>query len=156
MSSFRIDVADLLSTARARRTVHLAEPVEDLVGSAAAIVDLAVLDLDLERISEGIVVRGRVSATWRGDCSRCLGPLTRPFDVHVDELFEPDPVPGETYPIEGHELDLDQLVRDALLLELPLAPQCDPPCSPALIGGDETEDSSAPDPRWAVLSELEI
>jgi uncharacterized protein len=156
MSSFRIDVADLLSSARARRPVHLTEPVEDLVGSAAAIVDPVVLDLDLERISEGIVVRGRVSATWRGDCSRCLGPLTHPLDVHVDELFEPDPVLGETYPIEGHELDLDQLVRDALLLELPLAPQCIPPCAPALISDDDTEDSSVLDPRWAALSELEI
>lgn len=156
MSSFRIDVADLLSNARARRTVHLAEPVEDLVGSAAAIVDLVVLDVDLERISEGIVVRGQVSATWRGDCSRCLGPLTHLLDVHVDELFETNPVLGETYPIEGHELDLDQLVRDALLLELPLAPQCTSPCAPALIGDVDTEDSSALDPRWAVLSELEI
>ncbi len=156
MSSFRIDVADLLSNARARRTVHLAEPVEDLVGSAAAIVAPVEVDLDLDRIPEGIVARGQVSATWKGDCSRCLGPLTHPLSVHVDELFETDPVPGETYPIEGHELDLDQLVRDALLLELPLAPQCDPPCSPALPGADEPEDSSAPDPRWAVLSELEI
>jgi uncharacterized protein len=156
MSSFRIDVADLLSNARARRTVRLAEPVEDLVGSAAAIVDPVVVNLDLERIPEGIVARGQVAAVWRGDCSRCLGPLTRPFDVHVDELFEPDPVLGETYPIEGHELDLDQLVRDALLLELPLAPQCNPPCAPARLGDDETEDSSAVDPRWAVLSELEI
>jgi uncharacterized protein len=156
MSSFRIDVADLLSNARARRTVRLAEPVEDLVGSAAAIVDPVAVDLDLERIPEGIVARGRVSAVWQGECSRCLGPLTHPFDVHVDELFETDPVLGETYPIDGHELDLDQLVRDALLLELPLAPQCAPPCSPALTGGDDTEDSSAPDPRWAALSELEI
>ena len=156
MSSFRIDVADLLSNARARRTVLLAEPVEDLVGSAAAIVDPVVVNLDLERIPEGIVARGQVAAVWRGDCSRCLGPLTRPFDVHVDELFERDPVLGETYPIEGHELDLDQLVRDALLLELPLAPQCNPPCAPARLGDDESEDSSAVDPRWAVLSELEI
>ena len=37
------------------------------------------------------------------------------------ELYEPHPVDdGDTYPLEGHELDLEQLVRDALVLELPL------------------------------------
>jgi uncharacterized protein len=154
MSRFRIDVADLVHHPRARRTVRLTEPVEDLAGSGAAVPDPVAVVVDLERISEGIVVRGTVSATWRGDCARCLTPVSQPLESHVDELFEPDPVPGETYPLEGHELDLEQLVRDTVLLELPLAPRCDPPCPLPRHAVDDAEPDV--DPRWRALSELEL
>jgi uncharacterized protein len=156
MSRFRIDVADLLSHPGARRHVNLTEPVEGLAATAARVVDPIDVDLDLDHISEGIVVRGAVRATWRGECSRCLGDLAQPLELHVDELFEPNPVLGETYPLEGHEIDLDQLVRDAVLLELPLAPHCDSPCHPTPIGDAADTDDPPVDPRWAVLSELEI
>jgi uncharacterized protein len=156
MSRFRIDVADLLSHPGARRHVNLSEPVEGLAATAARVVDPIDVDLDLDHISEGIVVRGAVRATWRGECSRCLRDLAQPLALHVDELFESDPVPGETYPLEGHEIDLDQLVRDAVLLELPLAPRCDSPCAPTPTGDDADTDDAPVDPRWAVLSELEI
>ena len=49
---------------------------------------------------------------------------------------------GETYPLDGDEVDLEPLVRDAVLLSLPLAPLCRPrlPGSrpdghPVLVGG---------------------
>ena len=156
MSRFRIDVADLLSHPGARRHVDLTEPVEGLEAPAARVIDPIDVDLDLDHISEGIVVRGTVRATWRGECSRCLRDLAQPLEVHVDELFEAHPVAGETYPLEGHEIDLDQLVRDAVLLELPLAPHCERPCDPTPTGDDADLDDSPADPRWAVLSELEI
>ena len=156
MSRFRLDVADLLSHPGARRHVDLTEPIEGLEATAARVVDPVDLDLDLDRISEGIVVHGTIRATYRGECSRCLRDLARPVELHVDELFEPHPVAGETYPLEGHELDLDQLVRDAVLLELPLAPHCDSPCLPTPASDAADLDDSPGDPRWAVLSELEI
>ena len=37
----------------------------------------------------------------------------------------PRPVEGETYPLDGDRLDLEPMVRDAVLLALPLAPLCD-------------------------------
>ena len=154
MSRFRVDVADLLAQPGARRTIRLAEPLERLAGSAAAVTDPVAVVLDLERVSEGIVVRGSVSATWRAECSRCLGELRHPIEVHVDELFEPNPVPDETYPLDGHSLDLEQLLRDAVLLELPLAPHCEPPCAPVGIDAPAADDEV--DPRWAGLSELEL
>jgi uncharacterized protein len=156
MSRLRIDVADLLSHPGSRRHVLLTETVEDLAGSVATVVDPLTLDLDLDHVSEGIVVRGRVSATWRAECSRCLTDLAEPLELHVEELFEAHPVPGETYPLEGHELDLDQMVRDSVLLAFPLAPRCATPCLPDAPGDDPSADAAPVDPRWAVLSELEI
>jgi uncharacterized protein len=153
MSAFRINVADILAHPGARRAVVLEAPLEDAEGAAAYLDGPVRVDLTLERIHEGIVARGTMSARWRGACSVCLRELTRTVEVHVDELFEPGPLEGETYPLEGHEVDLDQLVRDSVLLELPLAPHCDEPCEPARA---PDPDDAPSDPRWAALSELEL
>ena len=61
-------------------------------------------------------------------------------------------------------LDLDQLVRDAVLLDLPLVPTCESlglsDCAPAIPLADAPEpdvtDDAPADPRWAALSELEL
>lgn len=158
MSGFRIDVADLLTHAGARREVTVTHTLEGLGANAASVDGPVTVIAQLERIPDGIVVRADVEATWRGQCSYCLGGLEETLHLHADELFEPAPVEGETYPIEGHEIDLEQLVRDTVLLELPLAPHCAEPCLPEADPGasaDESADTPS-DPRWAALSELEI
>ena len=157
--ALRIDVADLLTHRASRRGVHLEAPLDSLAGSAARVPDdePVVLDLVLERVSEGVVVRGTVQAVWRGTCGVCLTDLEHTLTPTVGELFEPEPVEGDTYPLEGHEIDLEQLVRDVVLLELPLAPTCETtgrgPCGPDVPA--ETE-PPPPDPRWSALSELDL
>jgi uncharacterized protein len=159
MSELRIDVADLLSHPGARRSLHREVTVEGLAASAARIDRPVVLDLVLERVPDGIVARGSLRAQWEGDCGVCLRALTGELDVAVSELFEDAPVEGDTYLLLGHHIDLEQLVRDALLLELPLTPTC------ASTGGspchsdaprDDTDDVAPVDPRWAALSELDL
>lgn len=157
--ALRIDVADLLTHPAARRALHLEVPVDALAGSAARVPDdePVVLDLVLERVPEGIVVRGTVRAVWRGSCGVCLTDLEHTVSPEVAELFEPEPVEGDTYPLEGHEIDLEQLVRDVVLLELPLAPTCETTgraaCTPDVVPDREPP---PPDPRWAALSELDL
>ena len=169
MSALRIDVADLLSHPGARRPLHLEAAVPGLGTAVARINEPVTLDLVLERVPDGIVARGTVDARWEGECSTCLRDLAADLTVGVAELFETHPVDDETYPIEGHEIDLEQLVRDALLLELPLAPVCErDDCAPVVVPGvligatdvvsaDPTSPDGTPaDPRWAALSELEL
>ncbi len=157
-TALRIDVADLLTHAAARRALHVEAQVDALAGSGARVPveEPVVLDLVLERVSDGVVVRGTVRAVWRGACSVCLTDLEHAVTPAVSELFEPEPLEGDTYPLEGHEIDLEQLVRDAVLLELPLAPTCEiagrPPCEPDPIPDREPP----PDPRWSALSELDL
>jgi uncharacterized protein len=157
--ALRIDVADLLTHRASRRGVHLEAPLDSLAGSAARVPDdePVVLDLVLERVSDGVVVRGTVCAVWRGTCGVCLTDLEHTLTPAVGELFEPEPVEGDTYPLEGHEIDLEQLVRDVVLLELPLAPTCETTgggaCAPDVV--DEAE-PPPPDPRWSALSELDL
>lgn len=164
MSALRIDVADLLAHRGARRAVRLEVPVDGLAVSGVRIEAPLVLDLLLERVPDGIVARGTVHARWDGECGTCLRELAAEIDVTVSELFESSPVDGETYPIEGHELDLDQLVRDAVLLDLPLVPTCEgvglADCAPAIplleTPEPDVADDALADPRWAVLSQLEL
>jgi uncharacterized protein len=162
MSALRIDVADLLTHPGARRPVHLEAALPDLGTPVARIVEPVRLDLVLERVPDGIVARGELHARWEGECSTCLRELAADLTVGVAELYEPHPVDDDTYLLEGHEIDLEQLVRDALVLELPLAPACErDDCAPVtsaavdagvLVGADER----STDPRWAALSELDL
>jgi uncharacterized protein len=161
MSDLRIDVADLLAHSGSRRPLSREAVVDDLGASAARVDGPVSLDLVLERVPEGVVARGRISARWTGECGVCLSDVAGDVVVDVSELYEDHPVGGETYPLEGHVIDLDQLVRDAVLLELPLAPTCAitgaPRCRPAVsLVDDDTTGPEPVDPRWAALSELEL
>ena len=153
MSALSIDVADLLAHAGSRRHVTRTAAIEGLVASSVRVSDQVGVDVNLERIPDGIVVRGEISGRWHSECSLCLRPLDEVVTFHVDELFETDPVEGDTYPIEGRTIDLEQLVRDTILIELPLAPHCAEPCAPEDFAHSE---SPPTDPRWAALSDLEI
>ncbi len=156
MSGLRIDVADLLAHPGSRRDVRLSAEVEGLAVSAARVLGSVEVRASLERIPDGIVTRGAVTGHWVAECSRCLCPLDEPFALTFDELFETHPLEGETYPIEGHEIDLEQLVRDTVGLELPLAPHCPEPCALDLVQADDGGDADPRDPRWAALSELDL
>jgi uncharacterized protein len=159
MSDLRIDVADLLTHPGSRRPLLREATMAELGGRAARVDEPVRLDLVLERVPDGVVVRGAITAHWFGECSVCLRDLSDDLQVSVSELFEPQFVDGETYPLLGHEIDLEQLVRDVVLIELPLAPSCAStgaaPCQPVNVN-DDADDADPVDPRWAALSELEL
>ena len=160
MNELRIEVADLLAHPGARRELCLEARLDDLSTSVATIDDPVASDLVLERVPEGLVVRGRLRARYRASCSYCLRPMEDDVLAEVSELFEDFPVDGETYPLEGHVADLEQMVRDALVLELPLAPACpagDRDCVTAPEPHADGDEPAPPaDPRWAALSQLEL
>src|SRR5688500_15082149 len=158
MTALRIDVSDLLAHGSARREVEIDTTLPGLAGSAARVADdePIALELALERISDGLVVRGRITTRWRAECSTCLAALEQPLAIDVDELFEADAVEGETYPIAGHEIDLEQLVRDTVVLDLPLAPVCADTGAPECEPTAGQHDAPEPDPRWAALSQLDL
>ena len=70
------------------------------------------------------------------------------------------PTDDETYPIHGGEVDLTPMVRDCLVLALPIAPLCSEDCvGPAPdaypMNQPETAAEDRPkDPRWAALDAL--
>ncbi len=156
-------MADLLRHPASRAEVHTQVPSEGftvLDSSVAAGAPITV-DVDLESLSDGIVVTGRVSAPWQGACRRCLGTASGTLDVPVQELYQSRPESDEAFPINGDLLDLEPLVREAVLLELPLAPLCRPDCAGLCpeCGTDRNESDCGHrpvtgDPRWGALDEL--
>ncbi len=138
-----------------QRLVRLDElRVGDAVVAAAS--DIAV-DLVLEASGSSVLASGDVRATARCQCRRCLDSFDQVLVAPVKEIFEVRPTEGETYPLDHEHLDLVPLVRDALLLALPLAPLCTEDCSgpePERFPTGEIEESPPVDPRWAALDQF--
>jgi uncharacterized protein len=127
------------------------------------------LTVQLEGVTEGVLVTATVTAPLTGECARCLEPFTAPATVRFQELYSYDPGadgPDEYdgYALDGDLLDLEPALRDALVLELPLSPLCRPDC-PGLCpecgirladAGPGHRHEPAGDSVWAVLRELEL
>jgi uncharacterized protein len=160
-----IDVRDLVGHPGHSRAVHVDEPVEGLALELATVPeDLPIeADLLLESVIEGILVSGPLRGSMRMSCARCLKTFERPFDVDVHELFarELDDAADE-YPLaEDGAIDIEPMVRDAVLLGVPFSPLCRPECLGLCerCGGDRNrgECACAPetvDSRWAALDNL--
>ena len=88
------------------------------------------LDVQLEGVSEGVLVTATVRAPLAGECARCLEPFTSVTEVRFQELYTlPEGVAGtDGYVLDGGLLDLEPALRDALVLELPLSPLCADDC----------------------------
>jgi uncharacterized protein len=171
-SALRIGVMELRRRPGTQREVQVAAPLPGLAITTAHVPDDAdvVVDGTLEAIEGAVTLTGTVTAPWVGECRRCLDPVEGALEVVLSEVFEPHPVDGETYPIEGDEVDLEPVVRDGVLLHLPLAPLCRPDCPgpapeafPTMVEGEDGEVSDedvsgepARDPRWAGLDELKF
>ncbi len=164
-TTLRIPLAAALRHPGNARPVVANVELDGLAGVAAEIEAgrPVAIDLLLERVPEGIVVRGNLTATWSAACSRCLEPVGGEISVHVDELFETHPLEGETYLLDEDAIDLEPMVRDALLLELPLAPLCNDDCAGlcATCGANRNLThcecaTTEIDPRWAALRSLEL
>jgi uncharacterized protein len=161
----RVFVGDLLRRPGSRRDLELDTSVPELgAGLVHADGPGAVhLGVALEAIAEGIVVHGTAEARWHAECARCLEDFAGRTHVPVDELFEQHPTEGDTYPLEGEEIDLEQMLRDVLLTEFPLAPV--PPraddgrCSVCgRLPADLPIDTEPPsrDERWSALDQLDL
>ena len=159
---FRLPVADLFRQPGAVRRVNVSGHLPNLGGSAASVEGDVDADLMLESLpGHAIVAHGTVQAQWTGECRRCLGPAEGSVTSEVRELFEPGSDGEETYPVTGDQIDVEPLVRDAVLLELPLAPLCREACQGLcpVCGANRNDvdcghEPDTRDPRWAALDEL--
>jgi len=159
-----IDVRDLLGNPGASRSAALHDTIDGLGTELATVPPDRPIDGDLllESVVEGILASGRLSGSMRMRCARCLKEFDRPFEVEVSELFVKAPDPeADDYPLEPDGgLDPEQMVRDAVGLELPFSPLCRPDCRGLcpICGGDRNLDECPghveTDPRWTALEGL--
>ncbi len=86
----------------------------------------------MEAVSEGVLVTGTAIAPVVGECARCLEPLATSVEASFQELYayKPDET-GEDEDgllLDGDLLDLEPVLRDAVVLALPLSPLCTDDC----------------------------
>jgi uncharacterized protein len=113
------------------RHTRTAPAPADLAVELASIPEGSELELDvqLEGVTEGVLVTATVRAPLAGECARCLEPVSSTTQVRFRELFGYEANEEEGgYLLDGDLLDLEPALRDALVLELPLAPLCAEDC----------------------------
>ena len=124
------------------------------------------LRLRLESVMEGVLVSGEVEVPVVGSCARCLEPIEDTLELDVQELFayagsttEATSEEDEVRRVEGEHIDLEPMVRDLVVLSLPLAPTCTEDCAGLCVDcGQRLDDLPADhtheqlDPRWAGLA----
>lgn len=168
------DTRELIRRPGAMRTVSrdvvAPEPIGTDVVAVAAGQQVG-MELRLESVVEGVLVTGSARAVATGVCVRCLDPVELALDVPVQELFayadraahhhevatEDD---DEELTLDGDLMDLESVVRDAVVTALPYQPVCRPDgpglCSHcgARLADDPGHHHDLIDPRWSALAEL--
>ena len=131
------------------------------------------LDLRLESVLEGVLVSGTADVPVSADCSRCLEPVDWHQEFDLTELFrypttdargavvEVDEETDDPLPVLHDDLiDLEPTLRDAVVLDLPLAPLCSEDCAGLCptcgvrLDDDPEHVHEVTDPRWAALAAL--
>jgi uncharacterized protein len=205
----RVPVVGLVGRPGQRRELRVDVPPSELGDEpwgpvVDALVGSLALDLTLESVTEGILVRGTVGAHALATCARCLASTTLDWQVELTELHRPAPPAPATgrdarrdgrregrrderrdatsdllfsddedsaaedldYElVEGdQQLELDRMVRDALVIGQPVRVLCRPDCAGLCptCGADRNVEpcdhaQEAPiDPRWEALRGLRL
>ncbi|MGI8522072.1 MAG: YceD family protein [Nocardioides sp.] len=127
------------------------------------------LDLRTEAVMEGVLVTGTAQAGLDGKCARCLGPISDEIEVRFQELFVYDDLGVdsdeelEVSMLQDDLVDLEPLLRDAVVLALPFQPLCEDDCPGlctecgARLADDPHHAHEEPvDPRWEGLTRLDL
>ncbi|MYW65304.1 DUF177 domain-containing protein [Streptomyces sp. SID8379] len=134
------------------------------------------LELRLESVMEGVLVTGTARASAKGECVRCLEPLDHEVDADFQEMFSyPDAddrgrVKAEPADdaeededrlyLEDGLFDLEPVLRDAVVLALPMQPVCQEDCEGLCsecgvrLSDEPGHHHDAVDIRWAALQGL--
>lgn len=137
----------------------------------------AVAPIRLTRLGSGVLANGTVSGHVEMECVRCLTLFEQEFSTKFAEEFHQtvDVTTGRSIPArraehtddeddaelafeinDAHEIDMTELLRQWILLDLPMRPVCGDDCpGPELVIDEPTEESGEiVDQRFAALQEL--
>ncbi|WUH95715.1 DUF177 domain-containing protein [Streptomyces sp. NBC_00433] len=135
------------------------------------------LDLRLESVMEGVLVTGTAHAPVTGECVRCLEPVERELDAEFQEMFSypdadtrtarrdeagDDAEDEDALELEDDLFDLEPVLRDAVVLALPMQPVCREDCAGlcstcgARLADDPDHHHAVTDIRWAALQDLTV
>jgi len=95
-------------------------------------------NIELIRTSRGILAAGKFTADIKGSCSRCLGEAEKQISFIMEEEFFPvidmvtgahlHPPPEEFTITANHILDLNEAIRQYIIMATPTRLLCRPDC----------------------------
>jgi uncharacterized protein len=127
----------------------------------------------LTRTNRGLLVQARLGTSIDQECSRCLRQIDFPLDLELEEEALPSidlvsglPIDATAEPEvlrlnDHHELELENEIREAIMLSEPIAPLCRPDCpglcpicGQELAGGRHDHEEEDVDPRLEALRDF--
>lgn len=162
---YKVDVRDLINRPGTMHERHLEIVVPGELGEGLVAVKAGstlTVNLRLETLHEGILVSAQISGKAAGECGRCLIEIELPVQVEFHELFAYSLDEAYECEVQDDHVDLEPLIRDAVVLSLPFQPVCRPDCpgldpetGQRLAEAPELEPEEKRDPRWAALMEFQ-
>lgn len=158
MGQFVLKVRDLDEGITDHRFVlteeWLAHQLADVEGIDGAKQE-GLIEVAVTRRGREVLIRGSIRASLRVDCVRCLEAFPHEVDAPLEVLM----LPGQPRPrkaretdgddknhdelgierYRGDEIELDEILRDTILLEVPMNPNCGEQC----LGWDHLRQESA-------------
>jgi len=97
------------------RTIRFAAPVE---AAGSCVYD-----------GEGFTLRGELRTALHAECAKCLKAFVEPLCFAFEERFEKAADEDEgIYAYSGEDLELSDMIRDNILLQLPISSVCSEDC----------------------------
>ncbi|MDH4027761.1 MAG: DUF177 domain-containing protein [Nitrospirota bacterium] len=137
-----------------------------------ASADVAHAVLDISRLGAKVLVNGTVTVQLTSRCGRCLKEFPYPVEAVFSEEYDPyvetgiegegetAVVPDLSFYVDD-EIDIDELIKEQVLLSVPMKPLCSPECRGICpkCGKDLNEgtcgcETKGTDPRLAPLEKL--
>lgn len=162
--SYLVSVHDLMKRPGTMKELELDIALEAPLGTDVVAIpkgESVEVSLRLESVYEGILATGEVAGTAKTECSRCLEPISIGLEVDFQELFAYSSTSDDELVVDGEHINLEQVVLDSVVLNLPFQPVCDEDCLGlcAECGFRLNEDpdhkhENPVDPRFAGLKDL--
>lgn len=115
-------------------------------------------ELELDAVAGGVSVIGFVEATVAHRCYRCLTEWSEELVHEIAQVLTSDE--DGDYRLEGDTFDFENMIRDELMLALPIAPLCGPECPGLVVDAgsdlntDLSEDEATSSSPFSVLKDL--
>ncbi len=159
----RIDINHILQAVGDTQTVNYEETLPNDFDEDIHFLEPVKVEATLINSGLGIMVSGHVRARAELICGVCLKPFERSWTIDFEERFVPSSaaldeglleeqeIKGDDiyYTYHNYEIDLDEMLREVLILSLPIAPKCDINCSVKTNDQEITIDS-----RLQILARL--
>jgi len=143
-SPFVLNVADLLGRDTLSRPVTVEAYGDWGIEMSKISPDVPVVaELMLHPVSGGVAVTGTVAYTTIDTCIRCLDEFSTHRTASIGALFDTSD-DDETYPLDGHDIDVEQMLLDEVLLAVPVAQVCGDDC-PGVVTSAENDLNTDPD-----------